>query len=97
MPGLPLNCKESASFEECKQSIIAALKIGDPEFDEAYLFPLQQLIVFNPSVYPAVKGSKLHVFATDPTPKYPSIYIAYTFDDKCITLHYAELKLVNNE
>lgn len=97
MSGRPLNCQESKTFETCKKQVIARLKISDSEFDEAYLFPLQQLIIYNPAVYPAVSGTKLHVFATTASPKYPSLYIAYTYDDKLITLRYAELKEVNNE
>lgn len=97
MNGQPLNCEESASFEACKQSIISVLSLTDAEFDEAYLFPLQQLTIYNPSVYPEVEGTHLRVFATDATPKYPSIYIAYTFNEECITLQYAEIKQVSNE
>lgn len=97
MNGQPLNCQESKHFEACKKQVLNALKISDAEFDEAYLFPLQQLIVYNPSIYPVVDGTQLHVFATQATPKYPSLYIAYTHDNKIITLHYAELKEVSGE
>ena len=97
MHGQPLSCEESSAFEACKQAIISQLGINDAEFDEAYLFPLQQLIVYNPTIYPEVEGTHLRVFATDATPKYPSIYIAYTFDDERITLRFAELKQVDNE
>jgi len=89
---VPRNCEEATSFEECKRQIAAALHLSEQEFDEAYLFPLQQLIIYNPALYPCVEGSELRVFATDATPRYPSIYIAYTFDDECIRLHYAEVK-----
>lgn len=93
MPDLPLNCEEQASFESCKQTIIAALEITEQEFDLAYLTPMQELVVYNPEIYPAVEDSNLHVFATDATAKYPSLYIAYTYDSEKIYLWFADLNL----
>jgi len=73
------------------------LRLTQPEFDTAYLFPFQNFVCYHPQIYPAVAGSQLRVFATDATPKFPSIYIAYTFDDEKVHLWYAELKAADGQ
>lgn len=93
----PRSCDEAASFEECKKEILNSLSLTHEEFDEAYLFPLQQLIVYNPEIYGKIDGTRLHIFATTPTAHYPSIRFAYTYDDERITLWYAELKEPKDE
>jgi len=94
--GQPRNCEERQSFEDCKQQLLKQLNLTAQEFDEAYLFPMQQLIVYNPAIYPEIENTGLHVFATDATPRYPSIFVAYTFDDERVSLWYAELNEVAN-
>ena len=88
-PTPPRNCKEQASFQVCKQALLKTLGLSDKEFDQAYLEPLYQLVTYDPSIYPAVDG--VRYFSTNPSPKWPSIRLIYTFDEKYIYLWFAEL------
>jgi hypothetical protein len=87
----PHSCIEEKSFRKCKEKLLRELSLTNEEFDTAYIFPIEDLIIFNPSIYPSLPGTELHIVATNNTSRFPSIRVAYTFSDGMIHLWYADL------
>jgi hypothetical protein len=81
---------EKPSFEKSKQEFIESVEITQQEFDEAYLFPLQKIITWDPSLYPQLEDTELHIVATKEAPKFPSAHVLYSYDQEHIYLWYIE-------
>ncbi len=92
----PRSCREEASFAQQKMTVISQIGITERQFDDAYLLPFELLIALNPAIYPEIEGTDLRVIVTRGLPRFPSLRIAYSFDDELIHLWYVDVSDTSN-
>ena len=76
---------EEKTFEIEKQLISRSVK----GLDEI-LFGITWTLSRKPETFPQVPGLDLYLAKTDATPRFPSLSIWFTFDDRCVRLLFIE-------
>jgi hypothetical protein len=93
----PRGVREETSFAQQKAIVIEAIGITAQQFEEAYIQPIDLLIAIDPTIYPAIEGSDLRGIVTRNLAQFPSLRIAYSFDDDLIHLWYVDLNPANDD